>query len=56
MTGTIKGNAISFTFTAAIEGTSVTVTYTGTVDGAAMKGKIVLGDLAEGTFTAKKKQ
>ena len=56
VTGTIKGNAISFTFTGAIEGTSVTVTYNGTVDGATMKGKIVLGDLGEGTFTAKKKQ
>ena len=55
VTGTIKGNAISFTFTAEMGGTSVTVTYTGTVDAATMKGKVVLGDLGEGTFTAKKK-
>ena len=56
VTGTIKGNAISFTFTAAIDAGSMTVTYTGIVDAATMKGKVVLGDLGEGTFTAKKKQ
>ena len=55
VTGTIKGNAITFTFTGAIEGNSITVTYTGTVDGATMNGKVSLGDLGEGTFTAKKK-
>ena len=55
VTGTIKGNAITFTFTGAVEGNSITVTYTGTVDGSTMKGKVSLGDLGEGTFTAKKK-
>ena len=55
VTGTIKGNAITFTFTGAIEGNSITVTYTGTVDGSTMKGKVSLGDLGEGTFTAKRK-
>lgn len=55
VTGTIKGNAITFTFTGAVEGNSITVTYTGTVDGATMKGKVSLGDMGEGTFTAKKK-
>ena len=54
VTGTITGNAITFGFTGAIEGNTVTVTYTGTVDKATMKGKVTLGDLAEGTFTAKK--
>ena len=56
VTGTIKGNAISFNFTGAIEGTTLTVTYNGIVEGATMKGKVILGDLGEGTFTAKKKQ
>jgi hypothetical protein len=30
------------------------VIYSGTVDQSTMKGKVTLGDLAEGTFTAKK--
>ena len=55
VTGTIKGNAITFSFTGTIEGNSITVTYTGTVDGSTMKGKVSLGDMGEGTFTAKKK-
>ena len=54
VTGSIKGNAITFTFTGTVEGTSITVTYTGTVDKTTMKGKVSLGDLGEGTFTAKK--
>jgi hypothetical protein len=56
VTGTIKGNAITFGFTGAIEGNSVKVTYTGTVDKSTMKGKVTLGDVAEGTFTAAKQQ
>jgi hypothetical protein len=54
VTGTIKGNAISFEFTASLEGNAVKVTYSGTVDKATMKGKVTLGELGEGTFTAKK--
>jgi hypothetical protein len=55
VTGTIKGNAITFSFTGTVEGNSVTVTYTGTVDGSTMRGKVALGDMGEGTFTAKRK-
>jgi hypothetical protein len=54
VTGTIKGNAITFEFTASMEGNAVKVTYSGTVDKATMKGKVSLGELGEGTFTAKK--
>jgi hypothetical protein len=54
VTGTIKGNAITFEFTASFDGNAVKVTYSGTVDKATMKGKVTLGDLGEGTFTAKK--
>jgi hypothetical protein len=54
VTGTIKGNAITFEFTGTIEGNSMKVTYSGTVDQATMKGKVSLGELGEGTFTAKK--
>ena len=55
VTGTIKGSAITFAFTATMEGMTFTVTYTGTVEKDTMKGKVALGDLGEGTFTAKKK-
>lgn len=54
LTGTIKGNAISFGFTASVQGAVVTVTYTGTADATTMKGKVTVGDLGEGTFTGKK--
>jgi hypothetical protein len=54
VTGTIKGNAITFEFTATLEGNAVKVVYSGTVDKATMAGKVTLGDLGEGTFTAKK--
>ena len=55
VTGTLKGNAIMFSFTGAIEGTTLTVTYSGTVEKDTMKGKVTLGDAGEGTFTGKKK-
>ena len=54
VTGTIKGNAIRFSFTGTIEGNTLTVTYSGTVEKDTMKGKVTLGDLGEGTWTAKK--
>ena len=55
VTGSIKGNAITFGFTTSFQGSTVTVTYTGTADASAMKGKVTVGDLGEGTFTGKKK-
>lgn len=55
LTGTIKGQAVTFGFTATMEGTTVTVTYSGTVEDGTMKGKVVLGEFGEGTFTGKKK-
>jgi lipopolysaccharide export system protein LptA len=55
VTGTIKGNAITFGFTTSFQGSTVTVTYTGTADPSTMKGKVTLGELGEGTFTGKKK-
>jgi hypothetical protein len=53
--GTIKGNAITFSFTGTMEGNTFTVTYSGTVEKDTMKGKITLGDVGEATFTGKKK-
>jgi hypothetical protein len=54
-TGTVKGNAINFVIEADLQGQAVKVTYSGTVEKDTMKGKVVLGELGEGTFTGKKK-
>ena len=55
VSGSIKGSAVTFSFTSTVEGTSITVTYAGTVEKDTMKGKVSLGDLGEGTFTGTKK-
>lgn len=55
VTGNMKGDAITFSFTVAMEGNTVTVTYSGTVEKDTMKGKVAFGDMGEGTFTGKKK-
>jgi hypothetical protein len=54
-TGSIKGNALTFSFDADVQGTSFKITYTGTVDKDTMKGTVTFGDLGEGTFTGKRK-
>jgi hypothetical protein len=54
VTGTIRGNAITFSFTGSMEGNTFTVTYSGTVEKDTMKGKVAFGDVGEGTFTGKK--
>ena len=54
-TGTLKGQALTFTFQADLQGTAVPVTYVATVDsGSSMKGTIDIGGAASGTFTGKK--
>jgi hypothetical protein len=56
-TGTLKGQALSFTFTATIQDMPLPVVYTGTVPNKdEMKGTIdIAGGAASGTFTAKRK-
>jgi hypothetical protein len=54
LTGTVKGADIAFSFSVDAQGTKISEVYTGTVDKDAMKGKIVIEGLGEGTFTAKK--
>ena len=55
LTGSVKGNAITFTFKGDAQGTTIDVTYTGTVESKeSMKGKVDLAGLAEGTFTGKR--
>jgi hypothetical protein len=55
VTGTIKGNDITFGFDADAQGTQLKIEYKGTVDKDTMKGTVKLGDLGDGTFTGKKK-
>jgi len=55
LTGSVKGNALTFSFSADVQGTHIDVTYTGTVESKdSIKGTIKLGPLGDGTFTAKR--
>jgi hypothetical protein len=55
LTGSVKGTAITFAFGTDVQGTHLDVTYSGTIEGNdSMKGKVNLGGLGEGTFTAKR--
>jgi hypothetical protein len=54
LTGTVKGQDITFAFSVDAQGTQITETYTGTVEKDSMKGKLVIAGLGEGTFTAKR--
>ena len=54
-TGTVKGRDISFNFNADVQGMQIPVSYTATIEGRdAMKGKIVITGLGDGTFTGKR--
>jgi hypothetical protein len=55
LTGTVKGNAIKFTFTIDAQGQQAPVNYDGTVEKNTMKGKLDIGGMINGTFTATKK-
>jgi hypothetical protein len=55
LTGTVKGNAIKFTFTIDAQGQQAPVSYDGTVEKNTMKGKLDIGGMVSGTFTATKK-
>lgn len=55
LTGTLKGNAIHFTFTLDVQGQQAPVTYDGTVEKDTMKGKMDIAGMVNGTFTATKK-
>src|SRR5262245_16942981 len=55
LTGTVKGSAIAFGFTVQSDAGSIRIEYAGTVEGDSMKGTARYGDLAQGTFTAKRK-
>jgi hypothetical protein len=56
LTGSVKGQAIQFSFTASVQGNSIELTFVGTIeDNNAMKGKVSFGGFGEGTFTGKRK-
>lgn len=55
LTGTVKGNAIKFSFTIDAQGQQAPVNYEGTVEKNTMKGKLDIGGMISGTFTATKK-
>jgi hypothetical protein len=54
LTGSIKGNGFSFSFSGDAQGQQFKVTYTGTVEKDTMKGTLDLAGMATGTFTGKK--
>ena len=55
LTGTVKGQDIAFSFNVDAQGTAVNFKYTGTIENKdAMKGKVDIVGLGEGTFTAKR--
>jgi hypothetical protein len=55
LTGTVKGQDISFKFSVDAQGTVLDFVYTGTIESKdALKGKVSIVGLGEGTFTAKK--
>jgi hypothetical protein len=55
LAGTVKGQNVEFKFTVDVQGQQLNCIYTGAIEGKdAMKGKVDLVGLGEGTFTAKK--
>lgn len=56
LTGTVKGADISFSVKVNAQGQDLTIVYTGKIESKdGMKGKVVLGELGEGTWTGKRK-
>ena len=55
LTGTVKGRAITFTFSIDVQGQQAPVPYKGTVEKNTMKGSMDIGGMVNGTFTATKK-
>ena len=54
LTGTVKGNEFTFSFSGDAQGQQFKVVYTGTVEKDTMKGTLDLAGMASGTFTGKK--
>ena len=54
LVGTVKGNAVTFTYTINYNGNDLALTITATVTGDAMKGMVDFGGAAEDEFWAKR--
>jgi hypothetical protein len=54
--GTINGKEVAFTMNVNVQGQDMKIDYAGTVENDAMKGKVVLGQFGEGTWSGKRKQ
>ena len=50
VTGKLKGSQVTLAFTISAQGQDLKIEYVGTVDGDSMTGRVVFGDLGEGTF------
>ena len=55
LAGTVKGTEMKFTFGTEVQGIHLDVVYTGTIESKdSLKGTMKLGDVGDGTFTAKR--
>jgi D-glucosaminate-6-phosphate ammonia-lyase len=54
VTGTLKGNAITFGYKMSMQGNEMDIQYSGTVEGDSMSGTVSFGGMGEGKFTGKK--
>jgi hypothetical protein len=55
VSGTVNGSEARWSFTVDVQGIQATNEYVGTVEKDTIKGTMRIGDLAEGTFTGKRK-
>lgn len=53
--GTIEGDEVTLSIEVTAQGQDMTIDYVGTVDGDTMAGKVLFGDLGEGTFEGTRK-
>ena len=54
--GTCKGNDLKLSYTISMQGNEMTINYEGVVAGDTITGKVVMGQMGEGKFSAKKAQ
>lgn len=52
--GTLKGNDLKLSYTVSMQGNEMTINYEGVVNGDAIDGKVIMGQMGEAKFTAKK--
>jgi hypothetical protein len=53
LTGTVKGQEVTFTFSVEVQGTALVCTYAGNIENKdSLKGTVTIAPLGDGTFTA----